>query len=257
MTKMVYVHIDTTSNAVLTRGIRAADFYRGIVHQPKNLLLLNPASEQGEFEGHTGMKILRGSEALTQFFDNHARGRIHEDVKWIDFNDVAMLKELTPMEISELLYFGHMKTHLHSPFFYKLQNDFVYFDLKDDLARIYYRYIDEFYRILADKLTRVVLEQINERKSFFRRSSSVEKLDIDLLKSIKGYFQEGIIFCFKDTELVKNEYQIPIYVVEDAGLRKRETNYKEHLLVATLIYSKVDRRWRIEHAEEDFLYAPN
>ncbi len=52
-----------------------------------------------------------------------------------------------------------MKTHLHSPFFYKLQNNFVFFDLQDGLTRVYYRYLDEFYRILADKITRVCLRQ--------------------------------------------------------------------------------------------------
>ena len=70
-----------------------------------------------------------------------------------------MVKELTPLEISELLYFGHMKTHLHSPFFYKLQNNFVYFDLKDQRSRVYYRYLEEYYRILADKITHIVLEK--------------------------------------------------------------------------------------------------
>ena len=53
-----------------------------------------------------------------------------EEIKWIDFSDVTMLKELTPLEISELLYFGHMKNSLHSPFFYKLQNDFVFLNLQ-------------------------------------------------------------------------------------------------------------------------------
>ena len=64
MPKMVYVHIDTTSNAVLSRGINPVSFYQGIVHQPKNLLLLDPSSDYGEYESHTGMKILKGEEAV-------------------------------------------------------------------------------------------------------------------------------------------------------------------------------------------------
>ena len=36
MTESVYVHIDTTSNAVLTKGLTATDFANSIVHFPQN-----------------------------------------------------------------------------------------------------------------------------------------------------------------------------------------------------------------------------
>ena len=55
MSNTIYVHIDTTSNAVLTRGLAPQDFNKSIVHQPKNLLLLDPSSDFGEFDGH-GLK---------------------------------------------------------------------------------------------------------------------------------------------------------------------------------------------------------
>ena len=73
-------------------------------------------------------------------------------MRWIDFTDLTMIKELSALEISELLYLGHMKTHLHSPFFYKLQNNFVYFDLGDDLLRVYYRYMKNFIAFWPNKL---------------------------------------------------------------------------------------------------------
>ncbi|MGE9502105.1 hypothetical protein ACQP3D_27360, partial [Escherichia coli] len=91
----------------------------------------------GEYESHTGLKVIRGTENIQRFFSSSRNRRGFDELKWIDFTDLTMLKELTPLEISELLYFGHMKTHLHSPFFYKLQNNFVYFDLNDQLNRIY------------------------------------------------------------------------------------------------------------------------
>ena len=48
MTESVYVHIDTTSNAVLTKGLTATDFANSIVHFPQNLLLLDPSASAGE-----------------------------------------------------------------------------------------------------------------------------------------------------------------------------------------------------------------
>lgn len=257
MAKMVYVHIDTTSNAVLSRGITPISFYQGIVHQPKNLLLLDPSSDYGEYESHTGMKILKGEESVKQYFDALSRHRITETVKWIDFTEPAMLKELTPMEISELLYFGHMKTQLHSPFFYKLQNNFVYFDLQDDLSRVYYRYLDEYYRILADKLTHLVLEKINDKKSFFRKSIPVDKLKVQLLQEMKGIFQEGVLFCFETASNEGDQLKIPIYLVEDAGLRKTTLLRDEELLVAYLIYNQANRQWSLDYVEKDLLFFSN
>lgn len=249
---MVYVHIDTTSNAVLSRNITSNDFSRGIIHQPKNLLLLDPSSEFGEFETHTGLKIIRGTEETSAFFNAQRRKSSNDEVKWIDFSDSALIKGLTPLEISELLYFGHMKTHLHSPFFYKLQNNFVYFDLKDDLARVYYRYLDEFYRVLADKISRIVLERINDRKSFFRKATPVEKLNIELLVQLKSLFQEGVIFCFKQTELVNKRYRIPIYLVEEAGLKTLDSQHHQESLAATLIFDAGTKRWTLDYVEDDF-----
>ena len=38
------------------------------------------------------------------------------------------------------------------------------FEFADQMTRVYYRYIDEFYRIFADKITRVVLEKVNRKR---------------------------------------------------------------------------------------------
>lgn len=54
MTESVYVHIDTTSNAVLTKGLTATDFANSIVHFPQNLLLLDPSASAGEYESIQG-----------------------------------------------------------------------------------------------------------------------------------------------------------------------------------------------------------
>lgn len=92
MSNTIYVHIDTTSNAVLTRGLAPQDFNKSIVHQPKNLLLLDPSSDFGEFDGHTGLKVIRGMEDVQLFFQQINKGRIAEEMKWIDFNDYEMVK---------------------------------------------------------------------------------------------------------------------------------------------------------------------
>lgn len=253
MLDLIYVHIDLTSNAILSKGITHKDFTHGIVHRPKNLLLLNPSSDEGEFDMHSGLKIVRGEEKVNQFFSTAHRRRANEGIKWIDFSDIMMLKELTPLEISELLYFGHMKTSLHSPFFYKLQNNFVFFELIEDTTRIYYRYIEEFYRILSEKISQIVFSKINERRTFFQRGTAVEKLDSDILKNMKPILQEGVVFCFEQMDVKKGEYRIPVYVVEDALWKTKNLKYKNEPELATLIYNTVKQTWSVEQVDDSRL----
>ena len=100
---------------------------------------------------------------------------------------------------------------------------------------------------------------MNDRRSFFRKTTPVEKLDLALLKEMKALFQEGIIFCLKNSEIVNKEFHLPIYLVEESGLRQSVTlGYdKPEMLVATLIYNKAERRWHVEYEDNDLLFMPN
>ncbi|EOT39084.1 hypothetical protein [Enterococcus columbae] len=246
MNSAIFVHMDTTSNVVLTRGLHADDFQRVIIHRPNNLLLLNPAISEGEFETHTGLKVIRGHYEVEQFFQMIARRKNNTDIRWIDFTDLTMVKELTPLEISELLYLGHMKTHLHSPFFYKLQNDFVYFDMGDDLLRVYYRYIDEFYRILAKKITAIIYQEVNDQRPFFRRKLiEVPTLPIDLVKELRELLKDGLAFNFPKAKLTSKAVEIPLYAVEEAGSRLSNQSLRQKEKVGTLTYLTKQAQWQL------------
>ncbi|BDP74926.1 hypothetical protein EfmAA96_27110 [Enterococcus faecium] len=224
------------------------------MHFPQNLLLLDPSASAGEYESHTGLKVIRGTENIQRFFSSSRNRRGFDELKWIDFTDLTMLKELTPLEISELLYFGHMKTHLHSPFFYKLQNNFVYFDLNDQLNRIYYRYLDEFYRIFASKLSSILSHMKTHLHSpfFYKLQNNFVYFDLnDQLNRIYYRF----IFSFDQVGLIDGKYRIPIYVIEDYIWKLKGTRYREEEIIATLIYSVTDRHWQLVE-DADLSYLP-
>lgn len=240
----------------MTRGIYAADFFSTITHKPKNLLLLNNPPAIGEFESHTGMKMIRGTEAIMHYYQQaHRKGIINES-KWIDFADAAMLKELTPIEISELLYLGHTKHPLRSPFFYKLQNNFVYFDGSGDFSKIYYRYIDEFFQVLTQKISAILQPKVNERRSIFKRSSVVPPIETSQLKTLKTLFQEGISFNFDKAEYHNQLFKVPISVVEDRFWKTPTTDAVEHL-AAYIIYDANEKKWTITTENPDVDYLVN
>lgn len=244
----VCLHIDTTSNAVLSRGLVIEDFVSVVVHKPSNLLLLDTTANQGEYEPHTGMKIVRGNLAVTNYFNLLQKRNSLREIKWIDFSDIAMLKELSPIEISELLYLGHTRTNLRSPFFYKLQNNFVYFEYNNDTARVYYRNLDEFYKILANKLAKLLEQKINEKRLFFKKGPEVAPVNVLLLKKMKTIFQDGVCFDFRElTNKEANTFVIPVHVVED---RFWNSTPKQKDLVGNLIYDLEAKAWSVEIADE-------
>lgn len=252
MLEKICLHIDPTSNAVLSRGLLAEDFVSEIIHSPVNLLLLDTGTSQGEYEPHTGMKIIRGNEAVLSYFNLLQKRNSLREVKWIDFTDITMLKELSPIEISELLYFGHTKTNLRSPFFYKLQNNFAYFEGSGDSTKIYYRSLDEFYKILGRKLAKLLEQKLNEKRGFFKKGTSVEAVDMSLLKQFKNVFQEGVCFNFKDVEMMpEQEFEIPVYVVEDRFWNTPAVVCRKEDLAAHFVYCLENKTWSVRHMDEN------
>lgn len=245
----LYIHLDSTSNCINAKGLELGDFCRSIVQQPENILLLTPDKVVGEFESRTCLQMIRGGEEVQNYF-HLMRKKKNQAVKWIDFADRQMLKELTPVEISELLYFGHMRTHLHSPFFYKLQNNFVFLQDEYQNTKIYFRNVQEIYGLLADKLTGRLTEKVNERRSFFKAPVDVSPVPLEMLRGLKLILQEGVIFRFEQVD--SENYLIGVYVVEDRvkGFAKEKDLAK--LNAANLYYSLPEKSWRCEHDQEYF-----
>jgi len=248
----LYVHLDTISNSVLFKGITLENFYQSIARKPQNLLLLDPHSKDGEYDLHTGFRIIRNAENVDSFFASQSSQRISE-LKWIDFHDVHFLQQLTPMEIAELLYFGHVGTQLHSPFFYKLQNNFVYFEKGNQMIKIYFRHLDEFYQLLGNKIQGILSDKLNERRSFFRRPIAVEPLSEEFLKGLKEIYVEGVVFDFSQLDANNKFCQIPIYVVEDQVRYLDKQIYLDEMKIGTLTYDHPTRQWEVKKEAWDSL----
>lgn len=252
MADYLYVHLDTTNNSIVTKGIGHHDFYRSFIHRPQNILLLNPSTEAGHFEPHTALKVIEGQENVDEYLASLGKKWNKDQVKWIDFTELAMLKQLTAQEIAELLYFGHMKLHLRSPFFYKLQNNFAYFEVSEEINRVYYRYLDEFFRILGDKIVSNTLEKLNEKKSFFKRSIPVTKMEEYLLKQLRPYLLDGVAFYFAPNEDVGKEYQVCLYLLDDWLIKTNENKLLRKKPDAYLMYNISKKTWRLK--EENLPY---
>lgn len=250
----IYVHLDGISNSVLTKGLGHQDFDRYTVHRPKNLLLLGASEIEGEYEAHTGFRVIRGQEQVDRYFSNLNYNN-RQEIKWLDFEEYDTLKRLTANEIAEILYLSHMKMQLRSPFFYKLQNNYAFFETEQEVMKVYYRNIDEFYQSLAKKITDKVLYQLNANRSIFaKRCTTINPLPYDIVKELKSLMQEGTVFEFSQVGLDEGEYRIPVHVVED-NLRKIESNqlFMEEK-VGVLTYKHQKMAWHFTHIKNPIVF---
>lgn len=238
----VYVHLDPITNAITSRGISLEDFQHSISLIPQNILLLSSNDLVGEFEPHTGLRMIRGEQEITQFF-NRLESTNHNTLKWIDFKDLQILRQLSAMEIAELLYFSHMKKQLHSPFFYKLQNEYVFFEQEKAVGRVYYRHLEEFYKVLQFKIESTVAKQLNSKKFFFQQKIVLKSMGTDFLKEVKNILQEGVVFDFSQRDFVEGHYQVPIYIVEDQVRERDIQRLKKEDKIGEIVYSLEEEVW--------------
>lgn len=244
---LIYVHLETVSNLILSYGISMQDFASSLKRFPNHLLLLPPVDPDAALDTHTGFNTVSGKEEIQAYFnDKRKLAR-----KWLDFRQSLYLEQLTSQEIAELLYLGHANTHLASPFYYKLQNDYVYLSLPDQMIKTYYRHLDHFYKVLNHSLKRHLQEKIPDTWFLFRRRASVADIDPVILRQLQPVFIDGALFAFQEVGLRQREIHIPIYylnsrlkIVDDEWLNASQEK------VAELIYDQGMQKWRLSVINE-------
>ncbi|MGY3765517.1 hypothetical protein ACWOAH_03065 [Vagococcus vulneris] len=254
MRNYTYVHLDQMSNSVLSRGITHRDFYNYTLHRPQNILLLNGDDRSGDYEIHTGFRVVRGAREVDNYLAE-ASQRISTGTKWIDFEEYDVLQRLTANEIAELLYFGHMNSQLSSPFFYKLQNNYAFFEVNDKTTKIYFRNIENFYRILSEKLTNQTDAKLNSSVSFFRKKIDVLEIPEELINRLKLTMQEGVVFDTAQVGLKNGFYHIPIYIVEDNLRKLDQPVFKTEEQIGILSYDSGHKKWSLQKEQFDSFYA--
>lgn len=240
----LYVHYNSVTNHVMTRGISliAADF--NVHNFPHNLILAEAPIDFGRYDPQTNFKIIRGAEEVHKYMLTVQREKLRIS-NWMDFESIEMMHQLTPNEIAEILYLFHSSQGLRSIFFYKLQNNFVYLTLANGLTKTYYRHTHHFY----PRFQRVVGEQmeelINADRSFFRRHETVSEIPLDLVERLMPLFSQGLKVNFAQAYEQGTKHYLPLNIIEDKlTLLTLDQRQGEH--IAFIIYDKNSEQWSLE-----------
>lgn len=246
--QIIYIYYDTVGNNVLSKGIVNQNKKTLWKRIPNNLLLIKEQASVGVYDNYTGFRVVKGQEEVKQFLDSGI-GQPSQLGAWIDFSSVDMLHQLTPVEISEILYLAHAHNYLHSPFYYKLQNNYIYLSLPNNFTKIYYRYLEEFLDQFAESITQRMQNKVNEKKRFFQKDRVIAPFDVDNQSDLVPIFREGVCLSFRQMKIENDVYRVPIFVCEDQ-LSLLENPFGEEKQMGTLSYDATQERWHLEYQFE-------
>lgn len=241
----LYVHYDAVTNYFMTREISLTvqDFSKQ--YMPQNIILADAPDEFGRYDVQTDFKILRSQIEVIDYFDL-CQKESRRLSNWIDFDSVEMMHELTPFEISELLYLFHANRALRSPFFYKLQNNYVYLTMPNGLNKTYYRHMTHFYPRFGRAIAGQVQELVNEGRPWFSlQKKTVESLPFGLVEELSPLFMNGLKIDFRQALKELNTWTIPLFIIEDELTRLTRDEGRSKA-VGKIIYQEPASQWQIE-----------
>lgn len=245
----LYIHYDTVSNYIMTRGIDLQKEDFELEEVPSNLILAEAPTNFGRFDVPTNFKILRGKDEVVRYmkYVNEEQLRMSN---WIDFETIEMMHELTPEEIAELLYLFHSSMSLRSAFFYKLQNNYVYLTLPNGLNKVYYRHVSHFFPRFARVMTEQMYESINSNRSMlFQRRTPVTSFPIEYAEGLLPLFQNGIKIGFTQPLVTNDIWTLPLFIIEDdLTLLSRQQPQNEQ--IGTISYDLKKQTWQLNLAQD-------
>lgn len=240
----LYVHYDAVTNYFMTRGISLSVLDFGPQYMPQNLILSDAPEELGRFDAQTDFKILRNQNEVIDYLKICEKNNRHLS-NWIDFDSVEMMHLLTPVEISELLYLFHAKRALRSPFFYKLQNNYVYLTMSNGLNKTYYRHMTHFYPRFSRALTDYVQALVNENNHWLTlRKKNIEPMPISLVEELSPFFMNGLKIDFQQAVKEIDSWCIPLFEIEDE-MTQLTRNKERSRAVAEIIFQEAGSRWSL------------
>ncbi|MCU9615149.1 hypothetical protein OEV98_16555 [Caldibacillus lycopersici] len=250
---IVYLLVNTHDHNVISYGITFHEFIDGLKNPLSNLLLLKHEYEDSEFHLHTQLSYVTKDHLLKA--SNHDVNKFRSFC-WVDFEDIFSLDTIEDKELAELLYLGHMKKHLSLPFFQNINNRFAYLTDNDGwMNKIYYRNWADFYDVLSS----VISGKLSDRKIDksiinFRKKKFYPPVDQSILHQLNSKFTEGIVISFHSIRLMKNQIEIPFWVVGDFyDMDEMMEVYHEKQVLPPagyLSYDKKQRDWTIDFTKK-------
>jgi hypothetical protein len=198
---VIYIIYNEEEQSATSMGIEFIDFGNSLTMELNNVLLLASGYIGEDFHSGIGLEFVR-KEHLSGLYKENVYS--YGDFCWVDFDGIASLDNLEPQEKAELLYLGHYKKALRSPFFDKLNNKFVYLAHDDGwYNKVFHKdkndYIDMLRHLFPNRL-----------KTY---KKNVQPLSLDVGQQLVSLARDGLLIDLYRTIKSRNGVEIPFNVI--------------------------------------------
>lgn len=207
----LYIYVSEADRMALFSGFGFGHFLEA-VDMPENLLLLKHPYEEASFNMHTHLDFATREE-YSQL--KRARSNRRSEFCWVDFRSEKQLNSLTAQEQAELLYLGHKKEPVKSPFFTTLQNEYVYLAGEEkEWTKIYFRRMEKLGALIANHFTQIIRKETNGQHFFRRRMRDlIPELPKEQFHKLRMEMGEGVLLSLADPEKTKNTIELHVRTV--------------------------------------------
>ncbi len=234
----IYIHFIKSKAEMVYTGIEFRAFAEGLQKPLKNLLLLKA---EGLGNGHQkNFDLINGATYLKQFIrdEDYRFG----DFCFLDYDEDAVIDNLTDEQISHMLFLAHMFRPLERPFFDVLKNRFAYLAHDNGFfCKLYCRYPEEFLNVLASKIS-VVLSGLT--------SLSIKPPCRDVVSELLTLAEQGLYMDLKDFTQKEQNILLDVYTIGkitdmDTVYNATEKLKAGALSICKLIYSGQKKEWAL------------
>lgn len=181
-----YINANFEEQSFIYYGMEFQEFIKYCPVELENLLITDGQFITNGFNYHWNFETAEGKEGILELTeeDIYGLGNFH----WIDYSNEEALNQCTPEEQAEVLYLSHFCKPLKSPFFDRINNQFVYLAHDDGwFCKLYCRDLSTFKEIIANKIIGAV--STNKRRKIYPMSDEVKNQLFEFTK-------EGLLIDF-------------------------------------------------------------
>jgi len=233
-----YISANFNENYFIYYGMEFHEFIKYNPISLNNILVTDGNYIANNFNKTWLLETAKGKEEILELSkeDIYGLGNFH----WIDYNNEENLNNCTPEEKAEILYLSHFGKPLKSPFFERINNNFVYLAHDDGwYCKLYCKDMSVFKEIIANKI--IAGFSTNKRRKIY-------PMDEDIKYQILELTKEGLLIDFSDIYrgnkcISLNYYTIGHYEDMDEMYNNLERNKKKAKIKGSMEHK--NKTWKI------------
>ena len=198
-----YINANNNENFCIHYGMEFKEFIKYCPTSIENILVTDGDYITNNFNYNWFLETANGENEILELSKEDIYGL--GDFHWIDYNNEESLNSCTPEEKAEILYLSHFGEPLKSPFFNRINNNFVYLAHDDGwFCKLYCKDMLVFKDIIANKI--IDSFSTNKRRKIYPMEEEIKNEIFQLIN-------KGLLIDFSNIYKYERSISVDYYVI--------------------------------------------